>query len=48
MYRFNSDFIIYRPRGKWIFESDERRQLVGGAKLDKGVWRKKKLPTEQI
>ena len=41
MYIFNQDFIIYRPRGKCILESDERRQLVGGARLDKGVWRKK-------
>lgn len=48
MYIFNQDFIIYRPRAKCILESDERRQLVGGARLDKGAWRKeKKLPTEQ-
>ena len=41
MYIFNQDFIIYRPRGKCIVESDERRQLVGGARLGKGVWREK-------
>lgn len=46
MYIFNQDFIICRPRAKCILESDERRQLVGGAGLDKGVWRRE-LPTEQ-